>query len=86
MIFVSVADRSDRSDFVSLDVVVVELPAALDAIRRWRLRNNLLRVLEHDDEETTPLPAATGLSDFTVGLLGVALVAFLVYTVARTAE
>ena len=43
---------------------------------------------EHADEGTAPLPAAapTGLSDFTVGLLGVALVAFLVYTVARTAK
>ena len=44
--------------------------------------------MEHDDEKTTPPadPAPTGLSDFTVGLLGVALVVFLVYTVARTAE
>ena len=44
--------------------------------------------MEHADEATTPLAASapTGLSDFTVGLLGVALVAFLVYTVARTAE
>ena len=44
--------------------------------------------MEHDDEATTPLaaPAPTGLSDFTVGLLGVALVAFLVYTFARTAK
>ena len=43
---------------------------------------------EHADEGTAPLPAAapTGLSDFTVGLLGVALVAFLVYTVARGAK
>jgi hypothetical protein len=43
---------------------------------------------EHADEGTAPLPAVapTGLSDFTVGLLGVALVAFLVYTVARTAK
>ena len=44
--------------------------------------------MEHADEATAPLPAAapTGLSDFTVGLLGVALVAFLVYTVARGAK
>ena len=44
--------------------------------------------MEHADEATAPLPAAapTGLSDFTVGLLGVAFVAFLVYTVARGAK
>ena len=44
--------------------------------------------MEHVDEATAPLPAAapTGLSDFTVGLLGVAFVAFLVYTVARGAK
>ena len=46
--------------------------------------------MEHADEDegTEPLPTAPPmeLSDVTVGLLGVALVAFLVYTFARTAK
>jgi len=46
--------------------------------------------MEHADEDegTEPLHTAPPmeLSDVTVGLLGVALVAFLVYTFARTAK